>query len=59
MSCNPADDKFLACAKVAKADYLVTEDKDLLVLEAYERSRICQPDEFIELLSALRAQTNE
>jgi putative PIN family toxin of toxin-antitoxin system len=59
VSRDPAENKFLACAKVAEAEYLVTEDKDLLVLEAYAGSRICQPVEFIELLSALRAQTNE
>ena len=59
VSRDPADDKFLACAKVAEAEYLVTEDKDLLVLEAYEGSRICQPSEFIELLSAFRAQASE
>ena len=50
VSRDPADDKFLACAKVAEAEYLVTEDKDLLVLEAYDGTRICQPVEFIELL---------
>jgi putative PIN family toxin of toxin-antitoxin system len=59
VSRDPADDKFLACAKVAEAEYLVTEDKDLLVLEAYEGSRICQPVEFIEFLAALRAQASE
>ena len=59
VSRDPADDKFLACAKAAEAEYLVTEDKDLLVLEVYEGSRICQPAEFIKLLSALRAQANE
>ena len=59
VSRDRADDKFLACARVSEAKYLVTEDKDLLVLEAYEGSRICQPVEFIELLSALRAQASE
>jgi len=59
VSRDPADDKFLACAQLAGAEYLVTEDKDLLVLEVYEGSRICQPAEFIEQVSALRAQANE
>jgi len=53
---DPADDKFLACARLAKAEYLVTEDKDLLVLEEHEGCRICQPSEFIELLLAHKAQ---
>ena len=59
VSRDPADDKFLACSRLAGAEYLVTEDKDLLVLEVYKGSRICQPAEFIKLLSALRAQPNE
>ena len=46
------DDKFLACARSARAKYLVTEDNDLLVLEEYESTRICQPAEFIALLEA-------
>ena len=51
---DPDDDKFLACAVAARADYLVTEDKDLLVLENCRDTRICQPAEFIELLEARR-----
>jgi len=57
VSRDPQDDKFLACARSAGADYLVTEDKDLLVLKAYEGTRICQPAEFIALLEARRMQT--
>lgn len=55
VSRDPAENKFLACSKLAGTEYLVTEDKDLLVLEIYEGSRICQPVEFIKLLSAFRA----
>jgi len=50
ISRDPHDDKFLACARAGRADYLVTEDNDLLVLGAYEGVRICQPAEFIALL---------
>jgi putative PIN family toxin of toxin-antitoxin system len=50
------DDKFLACAGMAGAEYLVTEDRDLLVLEMHAGCRICQPAEFIEMLLARRAQ---
>jgi putative PIN family toxin of toxin-antitoxin system len=53
---DPADDKFLACARSAGADFLVTEDKDLLILEAHAGTRICQPAEFMELLSARRVE---
>jgi len=49
VSRDPDDDKFLACVSSAGAEYLVTEDKDLLVLEMYQGTRICQPDEFIAL----------
>jgi putative PIN family toxin of toxin-antitoxin system len=51
------DDKFLACARSAGAEYLVTEDKDPLVLEAYEGTQICQPAEFIALLESKRTQS--
>lgn len=57
VSRDPQDDKFLACARSAGAEYLVTEDKDLLVLEEFEGTQICQPAEFIALLEARRAQT--
>ncbi|MFN8459046.1 MAG: putative toxin-antitoxin system toxin component, PIN family [Anaerolineae bacterium] len=52
ISRDPKDDKFLACALAAEADYLVTEDKDLLVLHPYQQIQICQPVEFIRLLEA-------
>lgn len=51
ISRDPDDEKFLACAKLAQADYLVSEDKDLLVLESYEGTRICAAAEFIGVLS--------
>jgi uncharacterized protein len=56
VSRDPKDDKFLACARFAAADYLVTEDKDLLVLNTYTGTRICQPAEFIALLEESRSQ---
>lgn len=45
------DDKFLACAMEAKADYLVTGDEDLLVLIEYEGIKIVTPREFLKVLS--------
>jgi putative PIN family toxin of toxin-antitoxin system len=53
VSRDPDDDKFLACAEMA--EYLVTEDRDLLVLEVHAGCRICQPAEYIELLLVRRA----
>jgi hypothetical protein len=50
VSRDPDDDKFLACARAAEADTLVTEDRDPLVLETYGDTRTCQPAEFIAWL---------
>lgn len=44
------DDKFLACAYEAKADYIITGDEDLLILKEYEGIKIVKPREFINLL---------
>lgn len=44
------DDKFLACALEAKADCIVTGDKDLLILKKYQGIKIITPREFINLL---------
>lgn len=51
------DDMFLACAHEAAADYLVSEDKDLLVLESYQGTRICRPAEFVAVLDAIATDT--
>jgi putative PIN family toxin of toxin-antitoxin system len=53
---DPKDDKFLACAVYAVVDYLVSEDKDLLVLNPYQGIQICQPAEFISLLEVRRGK---
>ena len=45
------DDKFLACAVEAKADYIVTGDEDLLVLNGHEGIKIVTPRKFLEVLS--------
>jgi putative PIN family toxin of toxin-antitoxin system len=37
VSRDPADDKFLACTQLARAEYLVTEDKGLLVFRSVRR----------------------
>ena len=43
------DDQVLGCARAAEAEYLVTGDDDLLVLERFGNVRIVKPREF-ELL---------
>ena len=43
------DDKFLETALVGRAGYIITGDKDLLVLGAYEGVKIVKPAEFLEI----------
>jgi len=44
------DDKFLACGLEGQADYIVTGDKDLLVLKKFEGIKVITPREFLEKL---------
>lgn len=48
VSRDPDDDKFLGCAKDAKALFIVSGDKDLLVLGEYEGVLIVTAKEFCE-----------
>ena len=43
------DTKIIACALSAKAGYIVTGDKDLLVLKEYKGIRIANPKTFLDL----------
>jgi putative PIN family toxin of toxin-antitoxin system len=45
---DPDDDNILAAAVSGKCDCIITGDKDLLVLKAYEGIDIFTPREFIE-----------
>ena len=47
---DPKDDPFLACALAAGADYLVTSDRDLLVLEKPFGISIVTPAEFLRAM---------
>jgi uncharacterized protein len=49
---DPNDDMVVACAVAAKADYLVTRDKDLLSLGSHEGIRMVTPRQFLDLLDA-------
>jgi uncharacterized protein len=46
---DPNDDHVLACALEAKANFIVTGDKDLLSLGEFEGVRIVTPRQFLEL----------
>ena len=48
LSRDPDDDKFLGCAKDAKALYIVSGDKDLLVLERFENIEIITAREYCD-----------
>ncbi|MEJ5308450.1 MAG: putative toxin-antitoxin system toxin component, PIN family [Anaerolineae bacterium] len=50
MCSDPDDDKFLACASIAQADYIVTGDPDLLILKRYGKTVILKPHEFLSRL---------
>jgi uncharacterized protein len=47
---DPDDNKFLEAAVEGKAEYIVSQDKHLLVLKEFRTVKIFHPDEFIKLL---------
>jgi uncharacterized protein len=48
---DPDDDKILACAQQVRADYIVTGDRDLLVLKRYAAIPIVTPRDFESLFT--------
>jgi len=50
VSTDPKDDVYLACAVAGQADYIVSGDRHLLVLERYQGIPIVTPATFISLL---------
>ena len=49
VSRDPNDDHVLELCEIAKADYLISGDQDLLVLKKHKHTRIVSPREFLEL----------
>lgn len=47
---DPDDDKILACAKSAEADYLISGDPHLKDLQEYQGVKILPPADFVEKL---------
>lgn len=43
------DNKFLEAALASNADFLITGDKDLLVLKKYKKTKIITPRRFLEI----------
>ena len=48
---DPKDNKFLKLSKTIQADYLITGDKDILVLKEFEGCRILKTSEFLAELN--------
>ena len=48
---DPNDDTIIATAVVAGADYLVTGDRDLLVLDHYQGVAILTPRQFLDMIA--------
>jgi len=48
---DPHDDKFFECAVEGRAQYIVSEDRDILDVGEYEGVRTIAADEFTTLLS--------
>lgn len=47
---DPEDDKYLACALEANADYIVSGDEHLLAIGEFERIKIVSPQEFVKII---------
>ena len=45
---DPKDDKYLSLAKAAKADAIITGDRDLLALNPFDSIAIITPDKFLK-----------
>jgi putative PIN family toxin of toxin-antitoxin system len=59
LSRDSKDNIFLATALVGRADYLVSEDRDLLDLGDYEGTQIVTADVFLRILEQLTARPDE
>ncbi|HEY5055666.1 MAG TPA: putative toxin-antitoxin system toxin component, PIN family [Acidobacteriaceae bacterium] len=49
---DPEDNQFLALADVARANFIVSSDKDLLVLNPWHRIAVLTPAEFLAQVAA-------
>lgn len=49
---DPKDDAIVACAVAGRAEYVISGDNDLLVLDEYESIRFVSPTEFVTQFAA-------
>lgn len=54
VSRDTKDNKFIAAAEASNADYLVSEDRDLLDLRKREETRIVTANQFLKILRTFR-----
>lgn len=47
---DPNDDKFFECALAGAADYIVSEDKDILAVEEYRETKTVSAVEFLSVI---------
>lgn len=53
--CRDREDNFLLeLSETADADYLVTRDKDLLILKRWRQTEIIKPEDFLPLLRKMK-----
>ena len=57
VSRDPTDDKFLELAMVGQAQFIVTRDKDMLVLDPFQGVQILDAERFVALFSYPSATT--
>lgn len=48
ISCDPDDDKFIACALAANVKYIISGDQDLLTISEYQKINIIKPGNFVK-----------
>lgn len=53
---DPNDAKFLAAASISGANYLVSEDADLLVLQSFDGVQICDAATMLKILAPPEAR---
>ncbi len=52
VSHDPGDDKFIECAFVSNAEYIISIDKDLLNITDYFETRVVTPRKFLDSIKA-------
>lgn len=51
---DPDDDKFFACAVAGSADYIVSEDEDILTIGEYQGVKTIRAAAFVRVLDGVR-----